>query len=177
MAESKVGQVIALMGAPGSGKSTCAAWLFAQMRLQGLKCELVGEFAKDLFWDESNAWKDQLYVFANQWRMVDRVLKKTDYVVTDSPPVLSLFYNRPHMRQFIDLVESRCSEHRTQYFLLKRSVPYVQDGRRESEAESDAIHREMQEWLEKRRIPCGIVESNLDGWRSILKTAVGGREV
>ena len=64
MAESKVGQVIALMGAPGSGKSTCAAWLFAQMRLQGLKCELVGEFAKDLFWDESNAWKDQLYVFA-----------------------------------------------------------------------------------------------------------------
>ena len=76
------GKLIGLIGAPGAGKSTCAAWLFANLRLAGARCELVGEFAKDLFWDESNAWKDQLYVFANQWRMVDRVLKKTDIVVT-----------------------------------------------------------------------------------------------
>lgn len=166
--EGRTGKVIALLGAPGAGKSTCAAWLFANLRLSGVKCELVGEFAKDLFWDESNAWKDQLYVFANQWRMVDRVLRKTDIVVTDSPPILSLFYNRPHGQAFIDLVEDRCRQHEVQYFLLKRAVPYDQDGRRESEAEADAIHSEMASWLQKRGLSCRHMDSDVAGWRKIL---------
>lgn len=168
------GKVVALMGAPGAGKSTCAAWLFAQMRLSGARCELVGEFAKDLFWDESNAWRDQLYVFANQWRMVDRVLQKTDCVITDSPPILSLFYNRPHKRPFIDLVEDRCGRHRTMYFLLKRTVPYDQNGRRETEAEADEIHSEMADWLKARQIPHRCVESSLSGWQGILESVLNG---
>lgn len=167
------GKLIGLIGAPGAGKSTCAAWLFANLRLAGARCELVGEFAKDLFWDESNAWKDQLYVFANQWRMVDRVLNKTDIVVTDSPPILSLFYNRPHGQAFIDLVEDRCGRHCSEYFLLKRTVPYDQEGRRESEAEADAIHLEMASWLRRRGVPFRQVESDLAGWRSILDEGIG----
>ncbi len=172
MEKEKVGQVIALLGAPGAGKSTCAAWLFANLRLAGARCELVGEFAKDLFWDESNAWKDQLYVFASQWRMVDRVLRKTGIVVTDSPPVLSLFYNRPHRQAFVDLVEDRCRQHSVQYFLLKRTVPYDQNGRRETEAEADAIHSEMEAWLAKERISCRSIDSDLAGWQKILSAGL-----
>jgi cellulose biosynthesis protein BcsQ len=92
------------------------------MRLSGLNCEMASEFAKDLFWDESNAWKDQLYVFANQWRMIDRVLCRTDYVICDSPPILSLFYNRPHSDAFVQLVLEKCSQFDTLLFLLKRAA-------------------------------------------------------
>lgn len=170
MQEEKIGTVVSLLGSPGSGKSTCASWLFVNLRLKGLKCELVGEFAKDLFWDESNAWKDQLYVFANQWRMVDKVLRKTDVVVTDSPPILSLFYNRPHSKAFVELVEERCRQHPSRYFLLKRSVPYDQNGRRESEKQADEIHSQMKAWMQSKAIPFVEVDSTLNGWNFILES-------
>ncbi len=164
------GKLIGLIGAPGSGKTTCAAWLFVQMRLSGLNCEMASEFAKDLFWDESNAWKDQLYVFANQWRMIDRVLCRTDYVVCDSPPILSLFYNRPHSDAFVELVLEKCSQFDTSLFLLKRSVPYDCNGRRETEEEADRLHDEMSEWLDLHGIKHELVESTVDGWNQILRS-------
>lgn len=162
------GKLIGLLGAPGAGKTTCAAWLFAQMRLSGFRCEMASEFAKDLFWDDSNAWKDQLYVFANQWRMIDRVLCRTDYVVCDSPPILSLFYNRPHSDAFVQLVLEKCSQFDTMLFLLKRAVPYDSIGRRETEAEADRLHDEMVEWLDVHGMHYELVESSIDGWKYIL---------
>ena len=162
------GKLIGLLGAPGAGKTTGAAWLFAQMRIAGMKCELASEFAKDLFWDDSNAWKDQLYVFANQWRMIDRVLCRTDYVVCDSPPILSLFYNRPHSDAFIQLVLEKCHQFDTMLFLLKRAAPYDSTGRRETEAEADALHEEMIEWLDVHEISYELVESTVDGWNKML---------
>lgn len=170
MQDGKIGTVAALLGAPGSGKSTCASWLFVNLRLNGVNCELVGEFAKDLFWDDSNAWQDQLYVFANQWHMVDRVLRKTDVVVTDSPPILSLFYNRPHSKTFVGLVEERCLKHPSRYFLLKRSVPYDQNGRRESESQADRLHEQMKDWLQSRSVPFTEVNSSVEGWKFILES-------
>ena len=131
---------------------------------------MASEFAKDLFWDESNAWKDQLYVFANQWRMIDRILCRTDYVVCDSPPILSLFYNRPHSDAFVQLVLEKCSQFDTYLFLLKRSVPYDCNGRRETEEEADRLHDEMSEWLDLHGIKHELVESTVDGWNQILRS-------
>ena len=145
------------------------------MRLSGFRCEMASEFAKDLFWDDSNAWKDQLYVFANQWRMIDRVLCRTDYVICDSPPILSLFYNRPHSDAFVQLVLEKCSQFDTSLFLLKRAVPYDSIGRRETEAESDMLHDEMVEWLELHGMKHEMVESTVDGWKSILERLKDGQ--
>lgn len=136
---------------------------------------MASEFAKDLFWDDSNAWKDQLYVFANQWRMIDRVLCRTDYVICDSPPILSLFYNRPHSDAFVQLVLEKCSQFDTSLFLLKRAVPYDSIGRRETEAESDMLHDEMVEWLELHGMKHEMVESTVDGWKSILERLKDGQ--
>lgn len=136
---------------------------------------MASEFAKDLFWDDSNAWKDQLYVFANQWRMIDRVLCRTDYVICDSPPILSLFYNRPHSDAFVQLVLEKCSQFDTSLFLLKRAVPYDSIGRRETEAESDMLHDEMTEWLELHGMKHEMVESTVDGWKSILERLKDGQ--
>jgi len=42
-----------LFGAPGSGKSTCAAYTFAKLKMLGVNCELVTEFAKDKTWEKN----------------------------------------------------------------------------------------------------------------------------
>ena len=42
--------VVNLYGAPGSGKSTGAAYIFAKLKMLGVNCELITEFAKDKVW-------------------------------------------------------------------------------------------------------------------------------
>ena len=39
--------VVNLTGAPGAGKSTGAAYVFSQLKMRGINCELVTEYAKD----------------------------------------------------------------------------------------------------------------------------------
>ena len=44
---------ICLYASPSSGKSTMAANVFSKLKMLGINCELVTEFAKDLVWDNS----------------------------------------------------------------------------------------------------------------------------
>ena len=57
--------VVNMFASPGSGKSTLAAYTFAKLKMLGVNCELVTEFAKDKVWENNNkALANQLYVFA-----------------------------------------------------------------------------------------------------------------
>ena len=49
--------VVNLYGAPGSGKSTGAAYLFSRLKMNGVDCEYVPEFAKSAVWEENNQSK------------------------------------------------------------------------------------------------------------------------
>lgn len=85
--------VINLWGAPSSGKSTNAAGLYYLMKLGKFKVELIHEFVKDMIYEEHlSVLNDQNYIFANQNRMIQRLSDKVDYVITDSPLPLSLYY-------------------------------------------------------------------------------------
>lgn len=87
--------VINLYGGPNSGKSTTAYLLAGELKREGLKAELVTEYAKDMTWAKAqNVLEDQIYVFGKQnhrmWRLKDDV----DYIVTDSPLITSEAYNK-----------------------------------------------------------------------------------
>ena len=59
--------VINLTGAPGAGKSTGAAYIFSELKMKGVNCELIGEFAKDKTWEHNTtALSCQEYVFGKQ---------------------------------------------------------------------------------------------------------------
>ena len=45
--------VVNLFGAPGAGKSTGAAYIFAMLKMAGINAELVTEFAKDKVYEET----------------------------------------------------------------------------------------------------------------------------
>lgn len=56
--------LVNLYGAPGSGKSTGAAYIFSKLKMAGIDAELVTEFAKDKVWEESKApFDNQAYMF------------------------------------------------------------------------------------------------------------------
>lgn len=86
-------KIINLFAGPGAGKSSIAAGLVYKMKKNHIQCDAPYEFPKLLAWDENHsAIADQLYVLANQHRGIVKSYGKVDYIVMDSPILLSLTY-------------------------------------------------------------------------------------
>ena len=85
--------IINFYGGPGAGKSTTAAELFSAMKRGGQRVELVTEYAKDLTYQQAfNKMRDQGYVFAKQHHRIWQSAETVDWIITDSPLLLSLVY-------------------------------------------------------------------------------------
>jgi|TARA_B110000902_G_scaffold247703_1_gene304063 hypothetical protein len=86
-------KIINLYGAPGCGKSSTAAGITYKLKKNHINCDQPYEFPKLLAWDDNqSAIQDQLYVLANQHRGIVKSYGKVDYIVLDSPILLSLTY-------------------------------------------------------------------------------------
>lgn len=86
-------KIINLFGGPGVGKSSIAAGLTYKLKKQHINCDNPYEFPKLLAWDENHsAIRDQLFVLANQHRGIVKSYGKVDFIILDSPILLSLTY-------------------------------------------------------------------------------------
>jgi deoxyadenosine/deoxycytidine kinase len=86
-------KIINLFGGPGVGKSSIASGLTYELKKNHITCDNPYEFPKLLAWDENySAISDQLYVVANQHRGIVKSYGKVDYIILDSPILLSLIY-------------------------------------------------------------------------------------
>lgn len=137
--------VVNLYGGPGTGKSTTAAGAFAQLKSEGVKAELVHEFAKDLTWEERHAaLRYQPYIFGKQSWHIERLMGKTDVIITDSPILLSshIYNDRLWTAQKVALEELGRVTHAawtTLDIFLERNPalhPFVQAGRNQDEVQS-----------------------------------------
>lgn len=158
--------VINLIGAPGAGKSTLAALVFSKLKMENISSEIVTEFAKDLVWDNSNGLNNQLYVFSGQFYRVWRLQNAVDVVVTDSPMILSIYYNmlqKPDNKLSEDLFNKLVLECNNKFininFFLKRKHNYKTDGRIHSEADSIRMEQEMQYLYQALDIPYTTLNS------------------
>ena len=95
-------KIVNLFGGPGIGKSAIAAGLTYELKKNHITCDAPYEFPKMLAWDENHsAIRDQLYVLANQHRGIVKSYGKVDYIILDSPILLSLVYrNYYHSNEY-----------------------------------------------------------------------------
>lgn len=167
-------QVINLFGAPGAGKSTIAAYIFAELKARKINCELVTEFAKDLFWDNSlSALSNQYYVFGAQSYRLSRLVGKVDIIICDSPLPLSIVYAQEHIsRHFADVVLDDFNRYDNyNYLLLNSSQDYNSAGRIHSKAEAAKLQIEIQNMLNAKSIfytPIAFGQA-LDGANIIIR--------
>jgi len=95
--EDNTSKIINLFCGPGGGKSSIAAGLTYKLKKSHITCDNPYEFPKILAWDDNqSAIKDQLYVLANQHRGIVKSYGKVDFIVLDSPILLSLTYRNQY---------------------------------------------------------------------------------
>lgn len=164
--------IINLIGSPGTGKSTIASELFAKMKWAGVDVELVSEYAKELVWEQRHeTFKNELYIFAKQHHRLFRLKDKVDYIITDRPLLLSIFYNNKYgggSENFKNIVLEEIDKFNNINIFLRRTKPYVNKGRNQTEEESTAFADEILKLTQEYCRSCHIVDAVKDATSNFI---------
>jgi hypothetical protein len=174
-------RIINLFGGPGIGKSSIASGLTYKLKRKHITCDNPYEFPKQLAWDENHlAIKDQLYVLANQHRGIVKSFGKVNYIILDSPILLSLVYRSVYEgleypatlygESFDKMVLDIHNQYDSVNIVLKRTEGgYNEKERYQSLEESKHLDMEIENSLIKYDIPYHIVEVGDKTVADILK--------
>lgn len=165
--------IVNLFGAPGSGKSTGAAYVFSCLKMLGVNAELVTEFAKDMVWDECYGALNgdaQAYVFGCQLYRLLRCKDKVDVIVTDSPILLSVPYNKSVTlgKEFNETVTKMFKSFNNVSYMVRRTKYYETSGRIHTKIESAEMHQKIIDCLNSECIDYTEIEGELPGYHSIV---------
>lgn len=167
--------IVNLFGGPGSGKSTGAAYVFSQLKMHGINCELVTEYAKDKTWEHNmEALSNQAYVFGKQFYRISRCANQVDVIITDSPILLSVIYNNDPIlgETFNKMVLDVFNSYDNLNYLLTRTKPYNPIGRNQTEEESDDIGNEIGDLLRNNSIHFVHATGDIDGYAAIANSVL-----
>ena len=167
--------VVNLFGAPGAGKSTGAAYIFALLKMRGVDAELVTEFAKDKLWEGSKAvFENQAYIFGKQSFRLSRCASKVDVIVTDSPLPLSIQYNQSvrSRETFNKYVWDIFNSYDNMNYYLTRVKEYNPNGRFQTEEESNEIGSEIKDLLNSGNVNYKCKDGNVKSYIEIAKEVI-----
>jgi hypothetical protein len=148
-----------MMGGPGCGKSTVAAWMFASMKAKGHEIEYVTEVVKNwTFLRRPPEGFDQIYLFGKQMNREDIVLRYKDnfLVVTDSPLFMSCCYAEKYKTigwaHLWGIAEEFEQVYPAIHIFLKRPDSYKETARFQGEMAAKDMDSFCRESLSKRGI-------------------------
>ncbi len=155
-------RIINLYGGPDAGKSTAMADTFVALKRRGRLVEMAHEWVKLPVWaGHTHVLEDQLYIFAKNNRQLRQLNGAVDFVVNDSPLLLSLVYG--DMRgPFRDLVLETHRSYRNINVFIERMKPYDPAGRVQDEAKALSIDQEIKDMLIKCAGECTTIRGDSD---------------
>ena len=161
--------IVNLFGGPGCGKSTIAAWIFAQLKFEGRDVEFVMETFKDILWgQEQKAMLDQVYVQGIQHFRISRLIGEVDFIIVDSPLLLQTLYAEDN-QLLIDLGRQEFMKYNNFNVFLNRVVPYSPIGRAQEGPEALEIDNKAKEMLNRYSISYLTVDGSKEGGAQIAK--------
>ncbi len=167
--------VINLTGAPGAGKSTGAAKLFYELKMRGINCELVSEFAKDKTWEHNaTALNCQEYIFGKQSYRLKRCRDEVDVIITDSPLPLTIIYTKDELikKPLTDLVLAIYNSYDNINFFINRVKPYNPKGRNQTAEESDSLSLEIKNLYQQLNIPYTEINGDVAGYDTAIELII-----
>ena len=162
-----------LFGGPGIGKSTMAAGLFSGLKREGISCEYVTEYAKELVWDgRIKALDNQISVLGEQWRRLELLDGKVDVVINDSPVLFCSIYAPKEYPESFHSLCVWCQKHFPSVNIRLRRVrnAYETSGRKHDNSEALLADDKILSTLKKHNIFHIDINADSDGEKEALKT-------
>ena len=157
--------VVHMFAGPGAGKTTCAWEIASKLKKLGYVTEYVSEYAKELVWDGKEhllegTVEKQRAVYNEQKRRIDRLIGKVDFVVTDSPPILSKVYLKERDAQFEQEMVDDFHQYHNFCIFVERGAYYEKEGRLQTEEQSKELDLEIKALLKDNGIYFGTYKHN-----------------
>lgn len=152
-------KVVNLFGGPGAGKSTMAAALFAELKFQGVNCELVPEYAKEHEWEgrTGKIRQAQDYIFAKQHFRLSRLIGEVDVIITDAPLMLSQIYMpKDYLPSLSSVVREAHRRFDNLNLFVHRTKVYQEAGRSQTYDQAVEIDKQIHEMLSDMHFVGGV---------------------
>lgn len=165
--------IVNLFAGPGAGKSSMTFALLAKLKAMGVNCEGAFEYAKVGEWEgrTGKIREAQFYIAAKQHFRQHVLDGEVQVVVTDGPFLLGIVYQKHAKRPLAHLTPLLIELH-NQYdninFYVKRTKPYMQIGRSQTEHEARTKDTEVYDMLVEHNIPFTEIEYGDDGMAQIM---------
>ncbi len=161
----RVNLKLAILGSPGSGKSTLSAGLLYFSKLFLFKADAVPEVAKWDYYKGVN-FKSEEYEyqkFDKQMELEDIYPKNLEITICDAPLIISAIYAayyRGNDHKIARDMFELANQHKDRYthFLVSRKlVKFETFGRNEDEIQAEALHHKTLEVLENLQINYTVI--------------------
>lgn len=164
--------IVNLLGGPSCGKSTLAAGLFYELKKEGRRVEIVTEYAKELVYENRvHDLMDQIAIFAEQRKRVNRLLDHCDIIVTDSPTILcGVYHANLYPDEFRSLIAWDFKQTHNLNIVVDRAFPYSDHGRaQKNQEEAMAMDTRIQDFMTRYEIASYNVVGNDLGLQRALR--------
>ena len=158
-----------IWGGPGVGKSTIAADVFSRLKKKSYSVELVNEYIKAWAYEKRQlASFDQVYIFAKQQRLEDRVLRAgVKLLVTDSPLLMQCVYAKKYdfvgWQELLSIGKKFNAIYPSVNFLLNRKHgTYQTEGRWQNEQEAIELDKEIELFMVENEIPFEQIDNDAE---------------
>src|SRR5579864_4257704 len=142
--------IVNFLGGPGISKSTTTAGVFNKLKKKSINCELLTEWAKEAVWaGRTDIFKDQIYMFGEQYHRIFNLLGKVDVVINDGCLLLNIVYDPEQRKLLTDLVLREYHQMNNFNIILHRQKEFVTAGRIHNEKEALEIDSKILDMLGK----------------------------
>lgn len=143
-------RVLNFFGGPGAGKSTIKAGVFFYLKCAHLRTAQIEEYATECSFEQDwETIRNQSKVMAEQERRQARLVGQVDWIVTDSPLVLSNIYASGAFdtQEFRDEVWRRFDAYNNVNIWIERVQPYQEYGRHHTESQAREIDERLKNMM------------------------------